>query len=728
MGAMTNPRVSTSIKAGTSVVIDGRYGIIKAITSTELLVQFNAYNFSVSRHDEHRVEPVAVPWADFADLAGDAFVMDQQSRTEWQGFRPHNQRKLLARLAVVNLTLTGARSGQPDLEPDDRIVELAPVSNPKITPRSKVVKAFLAEGGADWVPTLLADLNANSKPGQSVVLTVPDERSIHRWVHDTVHAGVFALVDDRGGNRTEGTERGKRRENTERLIDKVIEGRSPRHRSSTSNKWVMDQVRTLATAEGVLLLARTQFAELVAAKLQAAGRKPSQVKTAKHHKDRREHQNRRPIYVGEVEALDATLGDVLVRMTPDGEPIRCYVHVCVEASTGVISSVHASGKYASVHVGALLHDAFTPSLLVPDPDEVVRARMKGQPSFIVAQERVFKPGAIPGRIRSDNIAANHSNFVVGIGRHFGCDISPSRPGVSPDNGIAEAAIGATYTFMEGQPGFVGRDTTERATGVAEGEILLIEEFEARLQHWAYFEHNHSRTTAPLFRNTGLSRLQQWDHMIEYAGAPPMLLDRNGLFSFLPRKIVTRTPKGVRVGNHHFSDAELFRLPKHVVDQNRQVTVIYDPRRHNQVWIEDPIEGAIHSIPNVLRDVMEGPLTKEITAAALKRARLRSLDGYHAATAFAHHAQIVAREERTASIERELADWRASLRAYDRAMRGGAVVMGEQSMATERGVFPAEAAAEGGSPRTSRKEAPGMLAEDAYDLDRPILRRQEKESA
>ncbi len=471
------------------------------------------------------------------------------------------------------------------------------------------------------------------------------------------------------------------------------------------------------------MLARSQLSELVGQRLRAVGRTPQQVKAKRHHEERTEYQSRRDIYVGRSMSLDATLADNFVRMTPDGEPMRPWVQLCVENSTGAVVSVHVTGDYSGIQVGALLHDAFKPFVVVPDPDEVARTRMKGIPKHILEYGSTSKPGVIPARVRGDNIAQNHGRFMRGIAKSFGADIIPSRPGVSPDNAIAEASIGALRRFFEDQPGYVGRNTTERATAAHEDpDILMIEEFEARLQHFAFFVHNHGRTTAPLFARRGLSRLQQWDAVIEETGAPPMLLDRNSLFSFLPRAYPTRNHKGIRIDKHFYASKALFALPKHLVSSEGKIEVIYDPRRFEAVWINDPIASVVYEIPNVLTDLTDAPMTREITRAALRAGRLSGIDGFHQGVLFAHHADRLMRGDQPAGMQRSLADWRGSLRAYAEGIRQGASVVridradGSGPPVSRTTLVPSR----GGAPASggAASSSPGDYEDD---LDRPIRR-------
>ncbi len=190
----------------------------------------------------------------------------------------------------------------------------------------------------------------------------------------------------------------------------------------------------------------------------------------------------------------------------------------------------------------------------------------------------------------------------------------------------------------------------------------------------------------------------------------------------------RTPKGLRIGNHYYSSRELFKLPKHLINKDREVTVIHDPRRHEVLWIEDPEEGVFFEIPNVLTDVMEGPLTRGITLDAMRRAKLRSIDGYHAGVAFAQHAALVRTFERTARIERELADWRTAVRTHDRAVANGATVIQPVALTAVGSTVDAVPAGQSrpvaglASPTGNRPQtAPFQPIAHDDDLDRPIRR-------
>lgn len=389
-------------------------------------------------------------------------------------------------------------------------------------------------------------------------------------------------------------------------------------------------------------------------------------------------------YPGALLAWDATWSDNLVTMTMGGKPFRPWVIAIWDVATGIILGIWATGHYRQIDVQMVLHDACRPMLVAP-ANLHIPPRIKGHPRSIEAWSDTawapvgswVKPGAIPRTVRADNARQHSGANIMASLRSLQCDLSPSRKGRSTDNPNAESGFAALRGFSESQPCFTGNTTENR--GVLDEVPLLLSQFNAKLQRFAFVEYNFMPSAAPfagLVGGSGLTRMQHWDAIVEATGAMPVLTDPTARFLFTPQTTCTRTQKGIRLNRQVYSDPVLFEFGRNVVGREQQVRIHFDPRDESCIWVHNSEDNHYYEIPNVLRQHTRNPLTHNILTAGL---RLANLNNAHNPN---HHALLADRiadvDLSDLGIRRDLADLSNARFTLDEVVRAGArIVPGSQ---------------------------------------------------
>jgi transposase InsO family protein len=708
---------------GTRLIVDGKFGVIEEVHPAHARVRFHDGFLNVDRRDE-TTELALVEWPDLFGPAASGMLMDQMTRKVWDGWRPHRRTRTAARLAVVNLLAYGCRSGHegvfndvgepiPELRSGGRhLVDL----KGEIHSRAIFLEKWLKAADHDWIPQLLADWWSNDKPDAPLKQKVPGSRSLERAIEQVRDGGLFALADGRGGDQNGKNGVGARRAATETLTTVVLSARTEAS-SKKTDEWYVRQVEQLAEEKGIPILGKSSLREHIRLRLNKAGRTPSQKKTADMAEDRDEYQSSRAWAPGLEIAYDQTAGDNLVRMTEGGKAVRPNVHAAVETCSGAIVNVDATGLYRDSNLAMVLYDAARPFVVLPDEHGRKIPRIKGMTRSVILGEGVLKPGAIGATYRSDNISQNHSIFMAGIMKMLRADIAPSRAGRSTDNAPAESAIKGLAQFFEDADAYVGTHTGNRARGAGATDSLDIDEYRALIQQFAFFEYNHAPCPAPMFKGSGLSRLQVWDMLIAEHGAPPALVDPNAWFAFLKPHTRQISSKGIRHKDQQFHSRLLKNLPRHVLGPDGGIEYLVDGRQLDCIWVPDPKERVFYEIPNVLRDLTDAPLTRETAKLARSMSGVKPPDGFHAAKAYSHVLeQIRLSDDKPVQLQRSLADVRAAWFGYGETLANGANVVTESALTGYPGSEPPPAE----TPRTPFGH-PGPQAPTPEDvLDRPIV--------
>lgn len=732
-----NPHL-TVLGPGSRLILDGRYGVVEGVTATHARVRFadEIVNLDRRREDgdlEH------VEWPLLLGPGASGVLMDAATRTKWESWKPHNQDRTAARLAIVNLIATGCRSGYEGIlnEEGEPIEELRSGGRTmrelkgEIHSRTAFLHRWLSTATVEWALQLRALWWATGSKDAPPVHDVPSQRTMER-VFPKAFDGIYALADQRGGDQYESNEVGQRRATTERLVSLVLNDRTDASSTKTDG-WYVRQVTKRAEQEKEAILAERKVRELVSLKLNQLGRTPNQRRGAQEAADRTQFQSNRTWVPGMVLAYDQTLGDNLVRMIPGGKAVRPNVHVVADPASGVIIAADATGLYRDTNVAMVLYDAARPMVVLPDEHGRWIPRIKGMTQEIVLGQGAFKPGGIASTYRSDNISQNHTRYMLGIMNLLGADISPSLPGRKTDNRHAETTIRGFAQFFEDADAYVGTHAANRGRTVGQDGSFDIDEYRALLQQFAYYEYNHRPTPVPMYKGTGMSRLQLWDHLIAEYGAPPALVDPNAYFSFLKVHTRTASAKGIQHDNEMYNSELLRDLPRDVKGPDAVVTYLADDRQNDCIWVPLPRDDAFIEVPNVLRDLTDAPLTRETAKKARELSGVVPTSGFHAATAYAHALeQIRLLEDPSVKIQRSLADMRAAWGTYSEVKSNGAMVLADDSQAhaTDSSGDPASTS---GMPRPEPEKhdadpthhtpfahpGPSRTLED--DLDQPIRR-------
>lgn len=656
---------------GMRVAYEERIWEIDGVASTELSLRAATSRLptaSPAEQAERRIVSVAdlIQGAEIQDT----IWMDRPAAQTYKTFDWKDKVRWSARLKVVNLLDTGYPSGYAAFHKQPLIPAL---TNRNLSGRAAVaILVNWLSGSTREAQEIRYDLNAQhrreSGEGANLSFDAPSASAVYRWSVRLHEGGVWDVIDARSAPRALKGERAERRANALQLIEEVLADRTEAT-SQRDDTWVMNQVRRLGDKRDLALPQDTLLRELVRSRHQAAGRTPSQAQTKRLDLRRAERRVARPLIPGAMQAWDATLGDVMVRLVPGGVPFRAHVQVSVDIATGVLTSLWATGRYSSSNVLMLAYDAFRPMVLLPRPLDGDSGRLKGIPSTIFVGEEIekalFKPGAIPKRVRGDNAKQNYAQSVLTAMRRYDVDLSPSQVGIKTQNAHAENAIGIAANLLQDLPAYVGRNTVGRGRNVeVEDEPMLLEHLNAELQERILIPHNAGLCTAPSVRGTGLSRLDAWDELVNTYGRMPFIADPREYFFFLWRARPTLTRKGISVAGERFDDRTLRSLPARLFDSDRRVDVIYDPRRLENVWIADPHEARFYQVENVLREYLRGPLVRGVRRAAFERSGLPDANSAHRRSAFARYAEQVLEETgQHVGIDRDLADWRLSNRVF-----------------------------------------------------------------
>ena len=678
-----------TVRSGARLVIDGRFCVVRTVTSLALIVEYAGDVWS---------EPVTATlgWAHVMAPGRTAFgvFFDEPSMKKWATYRTSDQTVWFARLALVNLVTTGTRLGHQDLAGPGE--PLAGLDHPfcrqdqDLTPRIRILREYLLTDVSDTVSDLLASLNKEGRrprPAAGEARWVPSQRTIHRWVDDLLKINVWGLMDDRVGKNARGEPDRRRREQSRALVEEVVFALDPKKPHLTAGG-VRTRVHALARERSVPadgLLARSQMLGMISKALKEHGKTPAGRKKAAFDRTRGDRASRRPPWACEAYNLDATVSDVEI-VAPNGTVFRPYILVITDAATGVILAIWATGHYRQVEVLMTFYEAFHP-LVLPEVSPVAEIRVKGVPKILLPSGRlwramsrelsrgVIKPGGLPNRIRCDNAIQQTGQQIMPMLQACGVTLSTSRVERSTDNPLAEAQFGALNALLEQLPGYVGRNPKERgrARSAMRGDLLDLEQFNVILQEYAYREHNQAPATGHLYGlRHQISRIDLYDTMIEEVGEVDLLPDTNALFTFLPfRSNGTLTSKGLRHDNLFYDAGILRERGRRFTGLDGHITLWHDPRRRESIYVHEAEPDVFHEIPSVLTHVMSAPLVPQIVAAVKRRSGLRQFSNYTDLRTFAQIAAQVAEDgaERNA-IARDYSDWVRSHLWFDDALRRG----------------------------------------------------------
>lgn len=662
-----------ALKPGMRVALKGRVWVVQALSATDVVLKRT--DQALVSGDE--VSQLVVPVREFVENleATEALVLDIAGVARLKARDWKDQVRWSARVKVVNLHDTGYTSGHPALEEAPTVPSLA-VPNLSGNERRRILLEFL-ETNDPVAREICFDLNAqhrrDSGSGAHLRFKPPGNVTIWRWVTDFNQGNVWGVIDERSGPRAGKGRDAARRAETERLVDEVLDRRTSMT-SQRNDTWVINQVLALADEQQLDILGKTKLRDIVRTKHGRAGRTPSQAETARQDGKRTGRHVVRPMLPGFELAWDSTVGDVMVTLVPGGKPFRAHVHICVDAATGVVVSAFATGRYSAANVLLLAYDAFRPMTVMPLHDGGIVGRAKTRPHRIFISDTIkdafFKPGAIPRRVRSDNAKQNFAYPTMAVMRYYGIDLCPSQVGVKTQNTHAENAIGIASNLLQEFPAYLGRSTTARGRHAERAEEpWLLERLNAELQQVLVVEHNSARCTAPAFRNTGVSRVEAWDELVDMYGQLPDVTRSEEYFQFLPSKRVQVGKHGISLERERFDNGRLQHLPPHVKDELGRVEVRFDPRRLEHIWVSDPLEGRYYQVRNVLTEYMDGPLVAQVRREALRRSGLPNTANAYRRSAFAHYAEeVLAETGHHVGIDRDLADWSLSGFVYQQSQR------------------------------------------------------------
>ena len=657
---------------GTKLLVDSRLCVVETVLAGSLLVNVvglpggATLQKSVAWHEVCNPMSNRIAWA------------DSLAYRRWNSFQHEVDRRVWsARLRLVTMLMTGYVHGHQEFalrgEPF-----LGTLDEPLVI-RAGLMTDRLHNSTEDWVRETVSELvacDARTHSLRPIEDAIPSARTLMRWCHALKVEGVWALADKRRG-RTGGKPADRdRRVHTVAYVNEVLA--ATREHSTLKSTTIADRVIERAKSDGALILARTGLMEIIQQALVSEGRTPAQKRNAEYNRTRADRSIRRPRYPGQVYAADATLADNYVVLHPGGKRFRPWVVLVVDVATGVVVSAFATGRYKQITMQMALYDACRPILIAPTGGGEER-RVKGHPERITATDPAWqmltaatmKPGAVPRTLRADNAQQNSARDMMLTMAALGIDFSPSRKGRSTDNAHAESTFSALSKFFQRTEGYTGSSAQDKGKAADKGPCLTLAEYNVELQEFVWLEHNMARATTRRGEPfNDLARLEHWDVMVADFGSLPVLTDANAIFSFLPRRRCTRTGKGIRLDNNFF-DAPVLWLGNRVVDADREVTVAYDPRALDRIWVEEKGRGVFHEVPNVIQDAA-APLTREITKSILERARLRVARSAGERAAFVKASRsVLVESEMTERIIRDLADYHLASAAHAEAALLGA---------------------------------------------------------
>lgn len=676
---MDDRRPGLALAPGARVAFDDRLWTVSRCTAAEVELSRKVPSGAIL-DPEITEQIVVISAAEFFasfQLQGELFWADGQAQSKAKGLTPKDRVRWHAQLAIVNCIQTGYLWGYPLGGQAALIPEIEANPSMPITSACELVQEWLKSDHAD-ARRLVHNLNSKAKResgiGEVLSFDPPSTITLYRWQRDLyAEQDVAAVIDRRGLPRQLTDDRAIKKANAEALAAEVLAERTEAD-SALRDVTIIEEIKERALARGLSLGGETSVRDIVKRLHNAAGRTPAKVSTSRGDRDRSVRGVTAPSSVGLMQAWDATTSDVMVRRTHHGRPFRAHIHVSVDVTTGLITSLYATGRYSAANVMLLAYDAFRPIIFLPTREgEIGRFKAKAEKIYISDEierrilnlpeddERgfVLKPGFIPARIRADNARQNSAMAMITAMRLMKASFTPSKVGMKTNNAAAENAIGIASNLLEKLPGYIGRSTVQRGRRPDEDlRPMLMEHLNAELMERVMLEHNAAPCTAPAFRGTGVSRLEAWDELTNLVGEPPKLTDPREWFRFLPRKTATLSKRsGLSVEGDRYDDAQLRKLPTHLIDGDGRVELIYDPRRPERIWIPDDREGRIFEIENVLNDYMDGPLVRSLRRACMVRAGLPDAKSIRNMMTLSRYLEQMRDEPGTAvAIERDLADW------------------------------------------------------------------------
>jgi transposase InsO family protein len=191
---------------------------------------------------------------------------------------------------------------------------------------------------------------------------------------------------------------------------------------------------------------------------------------------------------GELVQIDVNYLDVLAWNLDTGKVVRPRLVMAVDAGTGAIVAFRVvGGEVNAFDVGLVVFDMVSGAAhskfphagvgFPAIPTEIQVADMPEPPAPIEVL------GVVPDTIITDNGKEFRSALFEQVCDRFGINILRSRSRRPVDKAYIERTFGTLAQLLRPDPGWIGRDHTERAPKIVASRLSSIEEIAAKIAAW-----------------------------------------------------------------------------------------------------------------------------------------------------------------------------------------------------------------------------------------------------
>lgn len=529
----------------------------------------------------------------------------------WDGLTKETQTESLWRQEVVLEILTGYRSGTP----------LLPAEGEPFYP-------FGRGSGVSEAKRRIAMAKRIEGEGRPVT-----GMTLHNWIRAWEADGLRGLVD---GRRTKAV---RDFEDLDPRFKTMVEQELGQFRGKLSSVSASENRRRIwarMAEEGIArsVVPQRRGDEYIAFMRKQIGRTPRAHKSALV-RQRSGFGSSDLIHPSHV-CMDVTRADVRVWDEDLKGPFSVEIITVLSVSTRVVLACRVVPRSAtSVEAALAMYDAMRPFSMLVDGTQVDDWRWAGLPQSLELPARYSNmrhdlqgvhwiPSVKPTSVRTDHGSNFVSEHFLSVMREFGISCLPSRVGAPTDNAFIERWHETLQKAVQQVPGYKGRNTQQRGSGVDDEPLWTVRQLESLLHRYIALDYHrdlHEGLVLPGLERGRFSPLEFFDVVLEAAGSIEVAQHPDLIYQFLPTVWLTPNGAGVEYKNLSYDGPALRdfrRVPKGTFQKGTgRMPFHYDPRDLSRLWFRHPETDRIQEVRWRGAAHLDAPLTDRTLGRALQ---------------------------------------------------------------------------------------------------------------
>ena len=636
----------TPLWRGARILIDAGTGVVTALAAEGFDVKDS---FGDVTHND---------WMNLSTILsiedGRVAALSQPLRPIWDGLDDAARDDALFKLEIVQEIRTGYRDGHPELaRSGEPRCPFGPGFGLSIAARCDAMAALLSQDKTFDHATQRRVRDGAIRAGGTNATTV------RNWERSWRNAGLLGLIDGRRIHRSRDFHQiDERFRHHADAVVKDLDGDS-----STVSLGELDRrTRVRLIGDGVTELVTPQRAtrQFLSELKRRRGATTRAQRTARLHEvsGYRHYPAIRP---GQVVAIDATTADNLVYDALTGRAVSVQILTAICVATRVVLALRVVPVAANgFEAGLLVYDVCRPFSQSVKGTDISRWRWCGLPEALdlsgcqiqltpkrrrsvapdlsTLQGEHHIPAVLPDAIHCDRGSIFLSAHFLGVLGMLGIDLLLSRGGKPTDNPHVERWHETIQRRLQQNPGYKGRNSTERGRLVAEEPLFTAHELQEDLRWFVasdYHRHPHSGLVLPEQREQDgetalICPLEMWDTMIEFTGRIDVPQQPDLIYQFLQMRWLTIGHAGVELGDMAY-DSEHFdsyrAVPQGFFRAGDRAAPFYvDPNDLSRIWFPDPETHRVQPIMWRGAERLNAPMTQSILSLIRQRIRNRGGNG------------------------------------------------------------------------------------------------------